>query len=128
MTIQYTALYAGLLALFYVALSFRIIRMRLKFKIGIGHGEQNELHRAIRVHANFAEYVPLALILLVFLEINQTASWILNVLGTALLIGRVLHAMGLGKSAGTSAARLLGGVLTYSMMLVAAVLNVLAVY
>lgn len=128
MGIQYTALYAGLLVLFYVALSFRIIRMRMKFKIGIGHGEQNELHRAIRVHANFAEYVPLALILLFFLEINQTTGWILNALGTMLLIGRVLHAMGLGKSAGTTAARFLGGILTYTMLLVAAILNILVVY
>lgn len=128
MEIQYTALYAGLLALFYVALSFRIIKMRLVFKVGIGHGEQNELHRAIRVHANLAEYVPFALLLLLFLELNQTSDWILNVLGTMLLIGRVFHAMGLGKSAGTTAARTIGGVLTYIMMLIAAVLNILAVY
>ena len=128
MEIQYTALYAGLLALFYVALSFRIIKMRLTFKVGIGHGEQSELHRAIRVHANLAEYVPFALLLMLFLELNQTASWILNVLGTMLLIGRVFHAMGLGKSAGTTMARTVGGVLTYLMMLIAAVLNILAVY
>lgn len=128
MEIQYTALYAGLLALFYVALSFRIIKMRLVFKVGIGHGEQNELHRAIRVHANLAEYVPFALLLLLFLELNQTSDWILNVLGTMLLIGRVFHAMGLGKSAGTTVARTIGGVLTYIMMLIAAVLNILAVY
>lgn len=128
MEIQYTALYAGLLALFYVALSFRIIKMRLTFKVGIGHGEQNELHRAIRVHANLAEYVPFALLLMLFLELNQTEGWILNVLGTMLLIGRVFHAMGLGKSAGTTMARTVGGVLTYLMMLIAAVLNILVVY
>ena len=128
MEIQYTALYAGLLALFYVDLSFRIIKMRLVFKVGIGHGEQNELHRAIRVHANLAEYVPFALLLLLFLELNQTSDWILNVLGTMLLIGRVFHAMGLGKSAGTTVARTIGGVLTYIMMLIAAVLNILVVY
>lgn len=128
MIIKYTAFYAGMLAVFYVALSFRIIKLRLVHKVGIGHGESNTLHRAIRVHANFAEYVPLALLLLAFLELNKAEIWVLNILGTALLIGRLFHAMGLGKSAGTSIARTIGGILTYLMMLAAALLNILAVY
>lgn len=126
--IQFTSFYAGLLAFVFVVLSFRIILMRRKFKVGIGHGEQKELHRAIRVHGNFAEYVPLALFLMLLLELNQTESWLMHVLGLSLLVGRMFHAMGLGKSAGTSMPRFVGGVLTYSMMLVAAALNVATAY
>ncbi len=126
--IQFTSFYAGLLAVFYVLLSFRIILMRRKFQVGIGHGEERELHRAIRVHGNFSEYVPLALFLMLLLELNQVESWIMHALGSALLFGRLLHAMGLSKSAGTSTPRFVGGVLTYSMMLVAAALNVWSVY
>lgn len=126
--IQFTPFYAGILALVYVLLSFRIIGLRRKFKVGIGHGKQNELHRAIRVHGNFSEYVPLALFLLLLLELNQTQSWIMHVLGFSLLVGRLFHAFGLAKSAGTSFPRLLGGLLTYLMILVAAILNVFAVY
>lgn len=126
--IQFTSFYAGLLAFVFVVLSFRIILMRRKFQVGIGHGEQKELHRAIRVHGNFAEYVPLALFLMLLLELNQTESWLMHVLGLSLLVGRMFHAMGLGKSAGTSMPRFIGGVLTYSMMLVAAALNVATAY
>ena len=126
--IQFTSFYAGLLAVFYVLLSFRIILLRKKYRIGIGHGEEMELHRAIRVHGNFAEYVPLALFLLLLLELGQAETWILHTLGSMLLFGRLFHAMGLGKSAGTSMPRFLGGVLTYTMMLIAAGLNVWSVY
>lgn len=126
--IQFTALYAGLLGLFYVGLSFRVIGLRKKHKIGINHGEEMELARAIRVHANFAEYVPIALILILLLELNQTSNWLLHVLGASLLIGRVLHSMGLSKSAGTSAPRFIGMILTFLMIIVASALNVLAVY
>jgi len=126
--IQFTSFYAGLLAVFYILLSLRISAMRRKLKVGIGHGEERELHRAIRVHGNFGEYVPLALFLLLLLELNHADTWVLHVMGSMLLFGRLFHAMGLSKSAGTSVPRFLGGVLTYSMMLVAAGLNVWSVY
>jgi uncharacterized membrane protein YecN with MAPEG domain len=128
MNVEFTAFYAGILGLFYVALSFRVIRFRRMFQIGIGHGEDRELHRAIRVHGNFAEYVPMALFLLLLLELNGSQMWVLHALGSMLFIGRILHSMGLGKTAGTSIPRLLGGLLTFVMMLVAAVLNILVVY
>lgn len=126
--IQFTAFYAGLLALFYVALSLRIIRYRRHFKVGIGHGEERELHRAIRVHANYAEYVPIALMLMLILELNQTQDWLMHLLGTTLLLGRFLHAMGLSKKTGTSMPRFLGMLMTFGVILVAAVMNILVVY
>ncbi|MBU2919000.1 MAG: putative membrane protein YecN with MAPEG domain [Psychrosphaera sp.] len=128
MNVEFTAFYAGILGLFYVALSFRVILLRRKFQVGIGHGKERELHRAIRVHGNFSEYVPLALFLLLLLELNGGQMWVLHVLGSMLFLGRILHVMGLSKSAGTSMPRFVGGTLTFGMMMIAAVLNILVVY
>ncbi|NVK24535.1 MAG: MAPEG family protein [Gammaproteobacteria bacterium] len=128
MNIEFTAFYAGLLGLLYVVLSIRVIKLRKRYKIGINSGQEKELERAIRVHGNFSEYVPMALFLILLLEINQTSSWILHTLGAAILVGRILHAMGLDKSAGVTIYRTLGMVLTFLTILVAAVFNILAVY
>ncbi|HMW46880.1 MAG TPA: MAPEG family protein, partial [Cellvibrionaceae bacterium] len=57
-------IYAGVLALLYMVLTFRTIYLRGKFKAALGDGKQELLQRAIRVHGNFNEYVPLGLVLL----------------------------------------------------------------
>ena len=59
-----TALYASLLALVFLGLSFNIIRLRRLLRVGVGDGGEKELSKAIRIHGNFSEYMPLALILL----------------------------------------------------------------
>ena len=128
MNIQFTALYAGLLGLLYVALSLRVIKLRKKYRIGINAGEEKELARAIRVHGNFSEYVPIALFLVLLLELNQQPSWILHSLGAALLFGRILHAMGLDKSAGITMYRTIGMYLTFLTIIIASVVNILTVY
>lgn len=128
MNIEFTAFYAGILALFYVGLSFRVISLRRKYRVGINCGQEKELARAIRVHGNFAEYVPIALFLILLLELNQASEFALHILGSMLFVGRILHALGLDKSAGTSAPRLIGMLLTFLSIIVAAVMNILTVY
>jgi uncharacterized membrane protein YecN with MAPEG domain len=59
-----TPFYAAFLGLGFVTLSILTLRLRRKFKIALGDGGNKQLLRAIRVHSNFAEYVPLALILI----------------------------------------------------------------
>jgi uncharacterized membrane protein YecN with MAPEG domain len=90
-------LYTAALALIFVALSWRTIRLRRKNKIVLGFGDSQELQRATRVHGNFAEYVPLALLLLTFLEMRLTASWFLHVFASWLLIARAAHAYGVSQ-------------------------------
>ena len=63
-----TAVYAAVFGLVFVALSFRVIRIRQRLGVGLGDGEDPLLRRAIRVHGNFAEYVPFALLLVYFAE------------------------------------------------------------
>ena len=59
-----TPLYAALLALWFVVLSLHVIRCRREARVSLGDGGNGRLQRAIRAQANFAEYVPLALVLL----------------------------------------------------------------
>lgn len=56
-------LYASILALMFVGLSVRTLRMRRRLKIAVRDAGNRRMLRAMRVHSNFAEYVPLGLLL-----------------------------------------------------------------
>lgn len=116
-----TALYAGLLALLLVALAARIPLMRGKYRVGIGTGKQPELALAMRVHGNATEYVPAALLLLLLAELNGFPAWSLHAAGSGLFLARILHAVGLGGSAGYSAGRFTGTALTWLVMAILAI-------
>ena len=95
MQVPITALYAGLLAIYSIWLSFQVGSMRGKTGISILHGDNMELAEKMRRHGNFTEYVPIALILIGVLEINGGSPIFLHVLGVVLVIARVAHAKGL---------------------------------
>ena len=90
-------IYAAILALLYVYLSARTIGFRRKSRVSIGDGGDQELLRAVRMHANFAEYVPLSLILLTFIELQAGPMLLLHVLGCLLLVARISHAYGISS-------------------------------
>jgi uncharacterized protein len=117
-----TGLYAALLALWVVALAVRVTMLRRRHKIGLGDGGVPAVFQAIRAHANAVECVTIALILLLVLELNQTQPWLLHVFGIALLVGRVLHGMGLSGTGGYSYGRSIGMALTWLSMIAMAVL------
>lgn len=119
-----TALYAGLLALWFIFLSIRVVLLRRGARVGIGTGDNKELARRVRVHGNFAEYVPLALLLMLVLEMNTALFWVLHGAGVALFLGRMAHFLGLGRSAGTSWGRVTGTALTWAVILVLAGANI----
>lgn len=125
MSVQVTAIYASLLAVIYIVLSYRVAQRRMRFQVGLGTGQNAELERAIRIHGNFAEYIPLALLLLAFFESGGGAALAVHLAGAGLLIGRLLHAAGLTQSAGRSAGRFSGVIATWSIMLVLAVANLI---
>ena len=112
-----TAVYAAISALLVVALSFRVIRLRLSTRTGIGDGGHHDLARCIRAHANAVEYLPLALLLLLLVEWSQTLPVIVHGFGIALVFGRLLHAIGLSRSAGASLPRFIGMLLTLLCLL-----------
>lgn len=111
-------LYAALLALVLLALSYNVVRLRRRHQVGIGTGGNEELARAVRAQANFCEYVPLALVLLALVEFSARApAWSLHLLGASLVVGRVLHGIGLNRSSGASKNRVLGTLLTWLVLL-----------
>lgn len=120
-------LYTGLHALLLIALSWNVVRLRQRHEVGIGTGSVHALERAVRVQANFCEYVPLALLLLALIEFGSNVpAWVLHVLGLALLVGRVAHALGLTRSAGASRARVIGTLLTWIVLVLGAAVGVAA--
>ena len=91
------SLYAALLAFAFVGLSIRTLRLRKRLRIVIGDAGDTSMLRAMRVHANFAEYVPLALLLIYFVELSGAgAAWV-HAMGTSLLVGRLAHAIGVSR-------------------------------
>lgn len=121
-----SALYAGLLGVLLLVLSYRVSMHRRRHGVSLGDGGRKDLHAAIRVQGNFVEYVPTALILLILVELSGRQPGIVHGLGGALFLGRVLHAQGLTANPdGKSVGRLTGILLTWLMLLVSSVLLVL---
>jgi uncharacterized protein len=112
--------YAALLALLFVALSWRTITLRRRLRVAVGDGGHPELLRAMRVHANFAEYVPLALLLIALVEIGGSPAWLVHVLGTVLLLARCAHAWGVSQTKEDFRFRISGMMATFGVLGVAA--------
>lgn len=110
-------IYAGFLGIIFFILSIRIIRLRRSLKIGIGDSGDPMMLRAMRVHSNFAEYVPLCLILLGFAELQGTLPIIMHILGSGLLLGRLLHAYGMSQTKENFRFRVSGMALTFTCLL-----------
>ena len=94
---QIAILYAGVLGLMAIALGATAGVYRAKAGISIGDGGDGELTRRMRRHANFVENVPLALILIAFLELRGVSGIALHALGVALVLGRAMHWFGFGE-------------------------------
>jgi uncharacterized protein len=115
-----TAFYASLLAALFVILSARVIGWRREHRIELGDGEDRQLLRRMRVHANFAEYVPITLILMALAESMTPPRPILHLVGIALVVGRLMHAYGLSQSPQNLRLRVGGMMLTLMALGVAA--------
>jgi len=115
-----TSFYAGVLAMFFGALSVRTLLLRRRLRIGIGDGGNPLLLRATRVHANFAEYVPLCLLLIALCEARgASAIWLHSVLAS-LAAGRLLHAFGVSQVSEPFGFRVVGVALTLTVLFVSA--------
>lgn len=123
-----TPLYAGLLVLWFLALSFQVIRCRRGGRISLGDGGDAKLIRVIRGHANFAEYVPVAILLMAILEISRFSIYVLHALGLALLIARLLHGYALSFTVHFKFGRLWGTALTFAVLVIEAVLCLYQAY
>jgi uncharacterized membrane protein YecN with MAPEG domain len=119
MTFQITSVYAAVLGLVAIFLSFHVIQMRAKTKISLLDGSNNALKERIRRHGNFTEYVPLALILMACAEAGgATPTW-LHAIGGMLLISRLIHPFGIKHDNASAPARIIGATGTQIAILLA---------
>lgn len=98
--LQAVFLYSAILGLIFIGLSAMTIRERRIASVSLGAGDNEMLLRRIRAHANFAEYVPIALILMGGSTLALTPVWLIHVCGVALITGRLLHARAIYKRNG----------------------------
>lgn len=116
-----TALYAGLLAILVVVLGFRVVQARIREQVSLGDGGNKKMLAAIRIHGNATETIPLALLLMLVLELNGSGNALLHGCGVALVFGRFTHAFGLLQQKTVNHWRKAGMVLTWLATLVMAV-------
>src|SRR5438067_3196750 len=117
-----TPLYAGLLALWFVLLSVRVVNLRRRGN-PFGDNGDIEIKRIVRAQANFAEYVPLALLLMGFLEVSRYSIYLLHALGLILLVARLLHGLALSFDWQGRFGRVAGAGLTFTVLLIEAFLT-----
>lgn len=125
--IAVTALYAGILALMLVALSLYVVQGRWRNKVGVGDGGNADMLNRMRIHANFVEYVPLALIGLYLLETTRHSVYLLHALGIALVVARLIHPVGMVRKS-PNPFRAGGAVITLGVLIVEGVLLVLVFF
>ena len=118
-----TSIIASVLTIIFVRLSFAVIRLRRKNKVGLGSGGHEELERAIRAQGNFAEYVPFGIMLIACLEINGAPWWLVAVPGITLIAGRLIHARGINMPPPDFSQRVLGMKFTFNTLIALVVLN-----
>ena len=121
MTIAVTPIYAAFCAFILIHLSLRVIRARRTEKVALGDGGSDRVLRAARTQANFAEYVPMALLLMGLAELQGVPAWAIHLLGLALLTGRLIHAYGVSRSEENFRFRVLGMQLTFLAIAAAAI-------
>jgi uncharacterized protein len=114
-------IYAAVLTFIYIFLSSRVIQSRIVNRIGLGTGGHRGLERRMRIHANFAEYVPLALLLLVFMEMQDSSARVLHLLCVALVLARIGHAIALWDEKEIAPLRIASVMTTFIVLAVAAI-------
>jgi uncharacterized membrane protein YecN with MAPEG domain len=110
-----TAFHAGLLGFGFLYLSLRVVQQRHAYRLALGT-QHRLVERAVRAHGNFAEYVPLALVMMALAEANGLPDWALHVLGVVLLAGRAAHAYGISREPEEMKWRSIGMGLTFTML------------
>ncbi|WGI20553.1 MAPEG family protein [Amylibacter sp. IMCC11727] len=122
MDLQITALSAAVLAIVFLVLTFGVIKARTAAGISILHGDDMSLALKMRVHGNFAEFVPLALILMALAENAGGNKTALSVAAMILVISRIILPFGLKVENMTHPVRIAGNIGTHLAMLICVVL------
>src|SRR5260221_11298474 len=122
-----TALYLAILALLYTVLAVRVARLRQANRASFGDNDSTQLRSAIRVHANFIEYVPIITLMVATLEMAGASALRVHLLMGALLVSRLLHPIGMYAKPNTLQFRIgrVGGITITFILLIACALTIL---
>jgi uncharacterized protein len=117
---EISTLYAAVLGLLFVPFTFYVAIYRIQNSILLLDGGDKVMARRIRAQANFVETVPIALILLVLMELNGAGSAWLHSLGGILVVARVVHYITIATNPAKTLPRALSMTATLLLILVAA--------
>ncbi|HYP64588.1 MAG TPA: MAPEG family protein, partial [Acidocella sp.] len=102
-------------------------RNKTKLMLGDGTGtglpDAQGLQVAVRAHANFAEFVPLTLIILACLVHEDVNQIFFLILCATLVLGRILHPIGI-RILTPNVPRAVGAMLTWAVLLIASVATI----
>ena len=114
---EITLLYTSLTTILAIFLAFRVGVSRGKTNTLLGEGDSSELLQSIRSHGNLMEHAPIALVLLLLLELQGVTDWKLHLLGSSFFLCRILHAYGISISRESTPYRLVGALGSWALML-----------
>lgn len=89
-----SALYALLGALLLIKFSVDVLRLRSQYRVAYGDGGFSEIQIALRIHGNAMEFLPIALVLLLLMEMNGALTWMVHLCGLFLIVGRLMQYYG----------------------------------
>ena len=92
MSIPLTITFTAAFALLFVLFAIPVVALRARLAAPFGDGGHPELARAIRAHANFAEYAPLMLLALAAMELSGASTLVVGAAGAVFVLGRGLYA------------------------------------
>ena len=112
-----TGITAAVCALIYLGLSYHVVQRRAGAGISLGDGGDAEMLARVRTHANFGEYVPLILILMALIELQQgaPAPLALYAAGATLIVARLAHILGMHRPS-PNPFRIAGTALTWTLL------------
>lgn len=122
-----TSLYAALVVILFLILSWRVISHRRSEKISLGHADDETLLRRSRAQANCAEYAPFGILMMAIAETLSAHPLLLHLMGVLLLAGRIIHAYGVGGPGMNFRWRTWGMILTLMSLAIGAAVNLVAV-
>ena len=117
-----SVIYAVISAALIIYLSFEVIKTRRKLQISVGDGNNEDLQTVQGAQSNAIEYLPIALLLLFYLEYNGASIWLIHLIGITLVTGRIVHARGLLKK--NMKRRVLGMQITIYVLIGLCLLNI----
>ena len=87
----------------------------------LGTGGKSAVKRAVRVHGNFAEHAPFALLLISMTKMRAAASWVVHRLCRVLAISCVSQASGVSQADEVLEFRVTGMILTVGVFITSVV-------